>query len=55
MDPLILAGWHDLVLINKKKQLNFAVPMDYWVKMKENENIDKYSNLARELKTKQKL
>ena len=38
----------DLRLINKKKYyfLDFEVPVDYWVKIKENEEINKYFNLA---------
>ena len=30
--------------------VNFAVPFDYWVKIKESERIEKYLDLARELK-----
>ena len=44
----------DLVLINKKqrtcKLVDFALPADHRVKMKENEKMDKYLDLARELK-----
>ena len=52
MDHLILAGWHDLMIINKKKTtcriVDFAVPV---VELKECEKRDKYLDLARELKT----
>ena len=44
----------NLQLINKNKrtchQVDFAVPLDYGVKIKESEIIDKYMDLARELK-----
>ena len=30
--------------------MDFPVPADHWVKMKENEKIDKYLDLTRELK-----
>ena len=30
--------------------VDFAVPADHWVKLKESENTDKYLDLARELK-----
>ena len=43
------------MLINKKKKrtcklVDFAVPADHRVKMKENEKVDKYLEVARELK-----
>ena len=42
------------MLINKKKitchLVDFVVPADHRVKMKESEKIDKYLNLARELR-----
>ena len=42
------------MVINKKQrtchQVNFAVPVDHKMKMKENKKIDKYLDLARELK-----
>ena len=42
------------MLINKKKRtcqlVDFAVPADHRVKRKENEKMDKYLDLARELK-----
>ena len=42
------------VLINKRKitshLMDFTIPVDHSVKMKENEKIDKYLDLARELK-----
>ena len=34
--------------------MDFAVPGNQWVKIKENEKRDRYLNLARELKTKKK-
>ena len=44
----------DIKLINKNKTIrhlpHFAIPVDHIVKMKENETIHKYSDLARELK-----
>ena len=53
-DHSIPAKRPDLVLINKKKRscplVDFAVPADHRVKLKENEKIDKYLDLARELK-----
>ena len=52
MDDLVPAGRPDLVLINIKKRtchpVDFAVPADHRVKMKESEKIDKYLDLARE-------
>ena len=48
-------GRPDLVLINKKKitdhLMDFVISAYYIVKIKENGNIDKYSDLGRELKT----
>ena len=32
------------------RNINFAVPADHWVKLKENENRDTYIDLAKELK-----
>ena len=53
-DHLIPARRPDLVLINKKKRMcqlvDFAVPADHRVKLKENEKMNKYLDLARELK-----
>ena len=51
---MVTARRRDVELINKKKEhlLNFAVPMDYIVKMKESQNINKYLDLARGLKNK---
>ena len=51
-DHLIPARRPDLGLINNKKSqlVDFAVPADHRVKMKENEKIDKYLDFARELK-----
>ena len=58
-DHLIAARIPDLIIINKKKKRNcqivdFAVPTDHRIKLKECEKKDKYLDLARELKkTKQ--
>ena len=53
-DHLIPARRPDLVLINKKKRMchivDFAVPADHRVKLKEIEKKDKYLDLTRELK-----
>ena len=53
-DHLILARRPDLIIINKKKRnckiVDFAVPADHKIKLKEREKKDKYLNLARELK-----
>ena len=60
-DPLILARRSDFIIISKKKKkekkkkrtrriVNFAVPADHKVKLKESEKKDKYQDLARELK-----
>ena len=53
-DHLITARRPDLVLINKKKRtchiVDFAVPADHRVKLKEIEKKDKYLDLTRELK-----
>ena len=53
-DHLISARWPDLELINKKKRtyciVNFDVPEDRRVKIKESEKIDEYLDLAWELK-----
>ena len=55
-DQLIHARRPDLVVINKKnrtcQQIDFAVPEDHRVKLKENGKIDKYLDLGRELQTK---
>ena len=52
-DHLISTRKPDLVIINKKKRickiLNFAVPADYRIKLKECEKKDKYLDLAKEL------
>ena len=53
MDHLILARRPDLVIINKKitcRIVNFRVPADHRVKLKESEKENKYIDLARELK-----
>ena len=54
-DHLIPARRPDLITINKKKNrtcklVNFAVPADHRIKLKECEKKDKYLDLARELK-----
>ena len=55
-DHLISARKPDLVIINKKKKkrickiVDFAVPDDHRIKLKECEKKDKYLDLARELK-----
>ena len=53
-DHLISARRPDLIIINKKKRtckiVDFAVPADYRIKLKECENKNKYLDLARELK-----
>ena len=55
-DHLISARIPDLIIINKKKRIfkivNFAVPADHRIKLKECEKKDKYLNHARELKKK---
>ena len=54
MDHQISTRRPDQVLINKKKRtchlVDFAVPGDYRVKIKESEMIDKYLDLSREKK-----
>ena len=51
--PLISARWPDLIIINKKKRtckiVDFAVPADPTIKLKECETKDNYLDLAREL------
>ena len=53
-DHIISARRPDLIIINKKKRtcniVDFAVPADHRIKLKENEKRDKYLDLARELK-----
>ncbi len=53
-DHLIPARRPDLIIINKKKRIckivDFAVPADHRIKLKECEKKDKYINLVRELK-----
>ena len=56
-DPLIPARRPDLIMINKKKKkkrickiVDFAVPADPRINLKESEKKDKYLDLARELK-----
>ena len=55
MDPLIPDRRPDLIIINNKKKrtckiVDFAVPADYRIKLKECEKKDKYLDLARERK-----
>ena len=57
-DHLILARRPDLIIINKKKKkkkickiVDFAVPADHRINLKESEKKDKYLDLARELKS----
>ena len=56
MDLLILARKSDVIVINKKKKkrickiVDFSVPADHWIKLKESEKKDKYFDLAREQK-----
>ena len=51
-DHLISARRPDLIIINKKKRtrkiVDFAVPADHRIKLKESEKEDKYLDLARE-------
>ena len=57
-DHLISARRPDLIIINKKKKkierickiVDFAIPADHRIKLKECEMKDKYLGLARELK-----
>ena len=53
-DHLISARRPDLIIINKKEKIcrivDFAVPADHRVKLKESKKKDKYLDLARELK-----
>ena len=53
-DHLISAQTPDLIIINKKKRtcktVDFAVPADHRIKLKECEKKDKYLDFARELK-----
>ena len=54
-DNLILARRPDLIIINNNKKrickiVDFAVPADYRINLKESEKKDKYLDLARELK-----
>ena len=56
MDPLIAATRPDLIIINKKKKkrickiVDFVVPANHRINLKECEKKDKYLDLARELK-----
>ena len=55
-DHLISARRPDLIIINKKKRtckiVDFALPADHRIKLKESEKKDKYLDLAREFKKK---
>ena len=53
MDHLLPAWWPDLAIVSKKKIVDFAVPADHRVKLKEGEKRYKYLDLAQELKNKQ--
>ena len=52
-DHLIPARRRDLIVINKRKRIckivDFAVPVDHRINLKESEKKDKYLDLAREL------
>ena len=59
MDYLTLARQPGLTIVNKKKRkkkkricqiMNFAVPADHRVQLKDSEKKDKYLDLSRELK-----
>ena len=52
---VISTGRPNLVIVKKKKKrtcriVDFAVPADPWVKLKESEKRDEYLDLAKELK-----
>ena len=53
-DQQILPRQPDLIIIKKKKRtckiVDFAIPADYKVKLKESEKKDKYLGLVRKLK-----
>ena len=53
-DPQIAARRPDLIIINRKKRIckivDFAVPADHRIKLKECEKKDKYLDLAGDLK-----
>ncbi len=49
-DHLLSTRRPDLIIINKKKIVDFAVPAVHRVNLKESEKKDKYLDLARELK-----
>ena len=53
-DHLISDRRPDLIIINKKERtcriVDFAVPVDHRVKLKESEKKDRYHDLAKELK-----
>ena len=51
-DPRILARRPDLLIVKKRpcRTFDFAMSADHRIKIKENEKIDKYLDLARELK-----
>ena len=55
-DHLISARWSDLLIVNRKKKtcqiVDFAIPADHRIKLKESEKRDKYLDLAWELKKK---
>ena len=53
-DHLLLVRRPDLIVINKKKRtckiVDFAIPADHRIKLKESEKKNKYLDLAREMK-----
>ena len=53
-EHLTYARIPDLIIINRKKRIckivDFAIPVDHRIKLKEREKKDKYFNLAKELK-----
>ena len=52
-DFLISARRPDQIIMNERERtcrtVDFSLPADHWVKLKENEKKDKYLGLAREL------
>ena len=56
-DQLISASSQDLIIITQKKStckiVDFSLPADHKIKLKECEKMDKYLDLTRELKKKQ--
>ena len=56
MYSIPLPDWENQAIVNKKKRtgriVDFAIPADPTVKLKESEKRDKYPNLAREVEKK---